>query len=1056
LSHPPLTHTHGYYTKGTLLFILLVLTALIYAATTAHCIYPGASAAAMAKVAGLLPEVRSTHPLWLGVSKLVAMLPVGSLALRLNYFSALCGMLSILLLFKITSMLIYEMLFDKTSYMLTPDENLDNPDNVRNTAPYEFHRDPDAADMLLHSVANYGGMAAAFALSFCAPFWLASTSFHLVTFETMLFLLTLVIALHFILYGSSVACLIAFLLCGAGIVESGMYCIPLLAILFFIAKAAIQYELLTDSFVLLLLASLMLGTALTLSILLVLDFAECGIDSARILPLLKNLALSHLNDIRGLLPRSGWALILLQALIPLAISIKGIKQYFTAQDEIARLKWFILFLIMTAAALYLLFNLPGSAWNLARNGSYLPVPSYICLALTIGLVVTYWILLSRETMTHLSVKMTRSPLLMRVAAVLSLFAIGGSLCLTIPLNYSDCDGNQADFFDATAHRIMAEARHADYLVADNFYYMHLILLNMIEKAGLVIVNEPPLIAAPRRASNPDDKKATFRLLTNSSDFTRQNDISSTLYRWMRSRLNAGKTIAFLTHPRALSEEYRITPQGFLYYAHGALSADLKGDLAEAKDTHDTEQSLQILSSGTSGRPLLIQAQAHIRSHIGRLTNARGVFLENAGVPAAALAAYTRSLKINPDNLTTLFNLYGFYLKHGTAQEINEYTQRITARIGDDGMDNLTAEKIVPAGVLFSQPPDIVFAQALNAVSGKRDSERILALLHHWHRLYDKPSASTPLSLGFSAPLIQIEPDLFLSETVKVILNGETERAVNLLRGYLYRHPKNMSAWTLLAQIHLQTSDFTAIEQSILPKMYEIDAAGNPYIFMVEGCYQKHKPQPDLQQARSFFLKALQAAAPLPAACAELLDTDRRIGAADLLKQDAQRILAIFPDHPQANMLLGSYHLSRKELDQAESYLKRSIASEPMPQSFNDLAEVNRLKGNPDTAEQYARRAIRSAPFFTPAWDTLGNTLLQQERLDEAEKVIRFAITLNPDDHPPYLSLADICIRKGEHQRAANLLQRIKPNLNTDNASVMNLYLNLVNQLRLHNTLVPTI
>ncbi len=1040
-----------------MLLILLILITLIYAATTAHCIYPGAPAAAMAKVAGLLPEVRPTHPLWLGVSKLVALIPVGTLAIRLNYFSALCGMLSIFLFFKITSMLICEMLFDKTSYMLTSDGNSDNPDKVRNFASYEFHRDADAADVLLQNVANHGGMAAALALSFCAPFWLASTSFHLVTFETMLFLLTLMLALHFILYGSNVACLIAFLLCGAGVVESGMYCIPLLAILFFIVKSAIQYDLLTDSFVLLLLAALMLGTALTLSLLLALDFAECGIDTARILPLLKNLALSHFNDIRGLLPRSGWALILLQALIPLAISINGIKQYFTAKDEIARLKWFILFIIVTAAALYLLFNLPGSAWSLARNGSYLPVPSYICLALTLGFVVTYWILLSRETMTHLSLKVTRSPLLMRVAAVLSLFAIGGSLCLAILLNYSDCDGNKADFFDAAAHRIMAEARHADYLVADNFYYMHLILLNMIDKTGLIIVKEAPLMPAPHLTSKSENEKAPFSLLTNSRDFVGQTDSSSTLHRWLRSRLNAGEMIAFLNHPRGLSEEYKIIPQSFLYYACVPLASGKKNELAESESTRETEKILQLLSSGTPCRPHLIRAQAHIRSHIGRISNDRGVFFETAGAPEAALAAYSRSLKINPASLTTLFNLYGYYLKHGSAQEINEYTQRITARIGGDGKDAADANTIVHTGVLFSQPPDMVFAEALNAVNGQKDTERILALLNHWHRLYDKPSVSPPLTLGFSAPLIPRKPDLFLSEIVKVILNGETERAVNLLGAFLYKHPKNLTAWTLLAQIRIQNSDFTAIEQSILPKMYEIDAAGNPYIFMVEGCYHKRKPQPDLRQARSFFLKALQAETPLPAVCAELLDTDRQIGAADLLKEDAQRILAIFPDHPEANMLLGSYHLSRKELDSAEYYLKRSIASEPMPESYNDLAEVNRLKGNSDAAEQYARLAIRIAPFFSPAWDTLGNTLLHRGRLDEAEKNIRFAITLKPDNLTPYLALADIYIRRGDHQRAASLLQRIQPKLDTKNVIIMKRYSDLITQHHLlKSTLVPNI
>ena len=136
---------------------------------------------------------------------------------------------------------------------------------------------------------------------------------------------------------------------------------------------------------------------------------------------------------------------------------------------------------------------------------------------------------------------------------------------------------------------------------------------------------------------------------------------------------------------------------------------------------------------------------------------------------------------------------------------------------------------------------------------------------------------------------------------------------------------------------------------------------------------------------------------------------------------ARQVLRQDRDNKLANYVMGSLRLRAGEYLEAEAFLRRSAAAErPLAAAQNDLAEVlHRLKRY-EEAETFARAAVKTDPNLYVAWETLGSTLLDQNKnLDEAELCVNKAISLSKatnkdaDDVRMYLTLARVQIAKGD-------------------------------------------
>ena len=294
----------------------------------------------------------------------------------------------------------------------------------------------------------------------------------------------------------------------------------------------------------------------------------------------------------------------------------------------------------------------------------------------------------------------------------------------------------------------------------------------------------------------------------------------------------------------------------------------------------------------------------------------------------------------------------------------------------------------------------------------------------------------------------MSPDAKLSQAIAVMLDGQTDKAEKLLRLIVKNQTKHLSAWSLLAEVLMNRGENKEVQDVILPAMKAAVGHGDSTLVeMTEGCLLARTKPSHPTEARACFERVFLKSPTLPAACEQLLHIDKLIGNAAQLESDALKITAKNPYHAEANAILGSIRLSQKRYADAESFLRQSIKSQPTPGALNDLAELLRRQHKTGEAEQQARLAIRIAPDFYQAWDTLGNILLEVGRLGEAYGPLRCALALGPDDPRLYLTLTRLRIKDGHPQEASKILDISKTLLSKATPSVREEHSKLMYSLR---------
>ena len=149
--------------------LLGMVALIVYSITLSRGPFPGESADLMVRELGLAPLMIGQNPLWSWLIDLVELLPLGSVAFRLNFLSAIFGAGSVWMLFRITA---------DALWLAIPVTDL----NVRAA---------NRASIL-------GGVVAALALMGCMPFWYAATRFHMALFDLVLLFVLARLFLRFI------------------------------------------------------------------------------------------------------------------------------------------------------------------------------------------------------------------------------------------------------------------------------------------------------------------------------------------------------------------------------------------------------------------------------------------------------------------------------------------------------------------------------------------------------------------------------------------------------------------------------------------------------------------------------------------------------------------------------------------------------------------------------------------------------------------------------------------------------------------------------------------
>ena len=108
----------------------------------------------------------------------------------------------------------------------------------------------------------------------------------------------------------------------------------------------------------------------------------------------------------------------------------------------------------------------------------------------------------------------------------------------------------------------------------------------------------------------------------------------------------------------------------------------------------------------------------------------------------------------------------------------------------------------------------------------------------------------------------------------------------------------------------------------------------------------------------------------------------RLGETDRARSELERLVASTPSAEGLATLSGVYLMLEREQD-AEQAAQESLAIDPTPEAWNNLAILQARRGDTDSAVQGFRNALEIAPNYAEARLNLAYSLFEQSRAEEA-------------------------------------------------------------------------
>jgi tetratricopeptide (TPR) repeat protein len=980
-----------------LAWVIGLFSLTVYFLTLSPGVYPGGSARAVATVLDLLPLAPIDHPVWRMVAQSVADIPVLSLPVRLNFFSAVCGALTVAIFFRLTSRVLFE-------FIHTDPLSFSRPYSAENESDLKEEGDDDRRDYVSAMV---GGALTAVAFAFGTPFWSASVSLHPQTFDLLVFALMVTSLASYVYTGSIISCVFTVFLLNLGLLESVLFVVTAPVVIYLLFRAGSDFEQISESFTLLFFVSATLGLGVGVVALANIASAHGAVDLPRIVTLLTGVGRSHLSSLTEGLPHMGWLLVLLETLLPLAVIFWGAPQFFTSSDPLTRWLWGLLNILFTLVSVACLLGISHTPWGLARHTSYIPVIPGLATALTIGILYAYWHMvrnipqLSYQNDDYYTLPPRSQKLL---SLFMTLFIV--AVVLAAPFrNFSEADGRKGAFADVFARETLAQTGKACCLVSDGVLDMHLLIQSNMERRKLTVAPVAP---------DDDNDSPSLSSTTKKTAPVRKKSVKLFIEQWLRLNPQSCGQVAVVASPALWQRAgFCAVPNGLVYM--GTANAR-EIDVQQLLKRHEAlwQTLTPLFAQNVSKPPPLATLMTDLRCHASRMANDLGIFLESRNCNVEANRAYEQALRLDSKNLCAAFNRYGLWLRvpsFGAPSEQERQIQLVSQRL-EKGF--LFEEHVPLYGMLRQQPATLLEGHCASATN---------KLVMQW-MAYSQSASATVLR-----PYSDLTSDKgnTLARVVQALRAGDKAAAENRLRTFLNANPGSLSGWSILADLLLNSGKFDELSTTVLPAMRKAAGEkGHELVDMTEGLLALHQTPPRHRDARTFFIQALTRHPGLKEAQDQLLLTDLQLNDILCIETDAKSILKFDTKHCMANALLGSVFLSQKRYDEAEKHLRQSVATLPNASALNDLAELLRAKKNLAEAEKSARQALKINPNFYQAWDTLGNTLADQNRLSEAETALRCAVALCSTDPRLYINLTRLNLKLKRPDEARQLLARIAP------------------------------
>lgn len=1007
--------------------LLGALALVVYIVTMSRGPFPGESATLIAYHTGLDPFDTMLQPVWGLFVRLLAILPAGDLAWRLNLFSAICAALSVALLFQIVS-----------------------------DIPHNKSLEENRSDFPGYRAQAVSGIVAALFFAFCVPLWTAATRAHYLTFDALLLLIcTRVLMTTWTPEEVRSRRLFAFaLLYGIGMVESTAFILAAPAYGIFILFRLWRDGVLNLRLVLRMIAwggaglLIILPTALRYYFTSSYEWREMDGFHHLLWVIIRDHGRVAISSARQL----GWMLLLLTTVAPWFVVMTSIQN--PTADRSSRIGSLLMHGVVTLLAAALLLNLPPAPMAVLADGIHLTLP-YLVAAIWIGYIAGYWYALSYNRKPYdTTVSRWRKPI--RVVWLLLLATgLAGAAWQNAPL----ADGRPSRMANIFAEGVLDGMGDRTWLVSNGALDSNLRILAARRGRELIIIN-------PRLGGMPPYRRYLKSLF---EDDMRRRGLAQLgpgplLSDWLQTDPDIDQQLAVLAMPDLWVEA------GFYPQPDHAVFLGTRRDRMEP-DPEFLDRNLGFWAALQAFPPVPEDHPAHrfngwMRSHASRVANNTGVYLEDVGRSEEALNCYVAARELDPENISALLNQLNVVARLNRPELTALQEKLETLLAGREGKLNLWA---LSANYGYVRDPQAFVSQGLTwAMSGRIRSavaeiERAAGLagmdprLQHLlgelyvrgdraqegEAIYQEILAANPddpmallnlarLALttgrlddaesyldrirGLDVPFHQWAVEHVMLD----ILEGKTDAAREQLGRHLRDHPRDARAWGLQLFLARQDGDEEQIDK-VLVEMRRA-AGSDPNILLVVA--QTEMERGRLQAARDLLSRLRDAHPGHIAVLEQLLRLDVAEVNQESARRHVERLLGLDPGNALGNYILGSLQIAQRDFALAEQSLRRSLERNQMPEAMNDLAWLLQDRGELHEAHHWARRALEVQPQNPNAWSTLGVIQRKLGNLTGAAESLHQALQMRPDHPLIKLNVVELYEEKGLRNEALALLDEV--------------------------------
>jgi tetratricopeptide (TPR) repeat protein len=715
---------------------------------------------------------------------------------------------------------------------------------------------------------------------------------------------------------------------------------------------------------------------------------------------------SYWAETRGLFPQRYWVYAALPAAALLPVPWVAVRKF---HDTVSRRRgllavWCALVLANSVAAVACMLGLRLTPWGVFKFSGVLPAEAALGVALAVGLSAAFWGLAGfglrwpdEEDDGERGFEMKPCPFWARYPGRALLLVSVAAAAAALGRQWNEGDIRNAEFLDRTADCLLAHAGGARVLICDDLMFLHTSVRNSLTGNRLrVLPGGPP----PSLASN--DLLPPF--LLGSADGGWRASAREAWNDWLRRSPEA--------HRELLDQRSQDLWQetGFIAAPAGLAYAGFTGQPAAAELRRQGDECWEYFREKIRRRaiewPFLKSRYGAVCDYIGRMADDLGVTLALLGDPAGADRAFQSALEVHRYNICAALNSFALRTLDPSLGPPLPLYDRINACIplwGDAPSSYAMESTFYRNGKLIEQRPDILLPAVFelvgplqNQTAGQR---RVLQL---WMKVAGgRPRVSHEKSAAdYTRPYAEMAGKCGLILSLETV--GQTGLAEKLLDILTGADRRNLLAWSMLADLLMAKGDFERVAVSVLPAMRAADdmftpGESSPLTQRVEGQYLLRRPDCDPAGARKSLEGALAAMPEASDIASDILAADMILGGKARTEADILHVLELQPGHALANGLLGSLRMSEGRLDEAERLLKKSLSAADSGLVENDLAELYHRRGDMKKAEEHIRHAICIDPLRPLVWDTLGNLLMEQGRLQEARRVLACGQSLDPAD-----------------------------------------------------------